>query len=166
MSFPHFNVFIFWWRMAEQNLLFKFLKFYDKKHFVPLHWEAILETTSHLKICFLLTFFHKMLPCHKFFIKQKIKKSYGHERVLDTVLDLLVYSKSPIKWILDQRYKTPALTLDIYRSWWWHVMFWHCTFCIAVNTVWNNSKTCTFRSIAWVLSHAKYPARICLLHLG
>ena len=49
MSLSHFDVFIPLWRMAEQDLLFKFLKFYDEKHFVPQHWEAILATKSHFE---------------------------------------------------------------------------------------------------------------------
>ena len=40
----------------------------------------------------------------------------------NSVLDLLVYSKCPIKWNSDHRYKTPALRHH-YPSWWWHVLF-------------------------------------------
>ena len=54
----------------------------------------------------------------------------------NSVLDLLVYTQNvQLNEILDQRYKTPALTLDNNPSWWWHIMFWHCTFCIAVQTL-------------------------------
>ena len=42
----------------------------------------------------------------------------------NSVLDLLVYTQNvQLNEILDQRYKTPAFTLDINPSWWWHVMF-------------------------------------------
>ena len=40
----------------------------------------------------------------------------------NSVLDLLVYSKCPIKWNFVHRYKTPALR-NHYPSWWWHVLF-------------------------------------------
>ena len=59
--------------MAERNLLFKFLKFYDKKYFVPKHWEAILAQNLILKICFIITCFNQTLPCHKFFFMKDQK---------------------------------------------------------------------------------------------
>ena len=75
----------------------------------------------------------------------------------NSVLHLLAYTHNvQLNEILDQRYKTPALTLDINPSWWWLFMFWHCTFGFALVY-----KHCvkqfkgTLGSIAWVLIHAK-----------
>ena len=53
------------------KLAFKFLKFYNKKYFVPKHWEVILALSLILKIWFLITRFNQMLPCHKFLMKDQ-----------------------------------------------------------------------------------------------
>ena len=51
-----------------------------------------------------------------------------------------ILGRVQFKWNSGPLLQTSALILDINPSWWWHVMFGHCTFCIAVNTLWNNSK--------------------------
>ena len=133
MSFSHFDVFISLWRMAERKLavsccfLTWFLKFYDKKYFVPWHWEAIFAQSLIWKYAFYLHVFTRCCPATSFWNNEKIKKSYW-----TTVTNISPYIRH-----------TP--------SWWWHVMFWHCTFCIAVNTVSNKSKPGTFGRIKCVL---------------
>ena len=66
-------------------------------------------------------------------IRKDMKDSWN------SVLDLLVYPKCPIKWNSGpqvQNYSLKTLTLldDCMLC-----SGWHCTFCIAVSTVWNNS---------------------------
>ena len=159
MSFPHFDVFISLWGMAERKLLFKFLKFYDKKHFVPQHWEAILAAKSRFENMLSTYIFPLQAALPQVFDKvndQKVIRKDMKES-WNSVLHLLAYTHNvQLNEILDQRYKTPALTLDINPSWWWLFMFWHCTFGFALVY-----KHCvkqfkgTLGSIAWVLIHAK-----------
>ena len=74
------------------DLVFMFLKFYDKKYFVPERWEAILAQSLILKICFLITCFNPDAALPQVF-NERSKNDSKNE-----MLDLLVYSKCPIKW--------------------------------------------------------------------
>ena len=67
-EFPTFFIGLFLqWRMAERNLevscCFEVWSFMTKSIF-PSALRSNTWTKSHLKICFLLTCFHQMLPCH------------------------------------------------------------------------------------------------------
>ena len=90
------------WRTAERNLLFKF---YDKKYFVP-QSSSPLRSNTYTK-----PHFENMPSTYLFppdatlpqdFDKTKDKKII-HKDIKDfwnSVLDLLVHSKCPIKWNL------------------------------------------------------------------
>ena len=73
------------------DLVFMFLKFYDKKYFVPKRCEAILAQSLILKICFLITCFNLDAALPQVF-NERSKNDSKNE-----MLDLLVYSKCPIK---------------------------------------------------------------------
>ena len=73
------------------DLVFMFLKFYDKKYFVPKRCEAILAQSLILKICFLITCFNLDATLPQVF-NERSKNDSKNE-----MLDLLVYSKCPIK---------------------------------------------------------------------
>ena len=108
---------------------------YDKKYFVPQHSEAKLAQSLIFKICFLLTCFHQMLPCLKFLKKERTKR---HERFLEFCVRFASILKMSIKWnsgprVQNNSPKTLTL-LDDGMSF----SGWHCTFRIAVNTVWDN----------------------------
>jgi len=115
MSFPLFDVFISLWRTAERKLkvyccFLSFWSFMTKSTLSVDIEKQYLHKVS-LEICFLLTCFHQRLRCHKFWYNEKIKNSYW----------TTVTNTSPF--------------IRHNPSWWWHVMFWHCTFFIAVNLI-------------------------------
>ena len=114
MSLPHFDVFIPLWRMAEQDLLFKFLKFYDEKHFVPQHWEAILATKSHFENMLSTYIFPPDAALPQVSDKMKDQKIIRKDmkESSNSVLDLQVYSKCPINEILDPKVQNTSPYID------------------------------------------------------
>ena len=103
------------------------------------------------------------------FDKTKEKKII-HKDMKDSwnsVLDLLVYSKCPIKWNSGPRVQNNSLKTLTLLDDGMSCSGWHRTFCIAVNNVWNNSNVLSgVWHVCQIASHTKYPARICLLHFG
>ena len=92
-----------------------------QKVFCPLALRSNICTKSHLKICFRLPCFHRMLPCHKVLSITKDQEITRKDmkQFWNSVLDLLAYSKCPIKRNFWKTVTNTALTLDINPSWWW-----------------------------------------------